>query len=161
MIRVNESMQKAAQIGGQIRDDQHKNSHIAQFLSFLFSQITSDDVRAMSVDLFSELAENGVDKNLKLHEMIAIFLPLYASKAHDLKMDTIYPDIHFDIPTDQASYLGYLNAVAKVLPLYQQLDKDTLVSLIITLLEYHRLFVMPEHNDMNQVRQTIRAALVF
>ncbi len=54
MIRVSESMQKATHMGAQIRDDQQKHNHLAQFLTFLFGAVQNDDIWSMSVELFSK-----------------------------------------------------------------------------------------------------------
>lgn len=84
MIRVSESMQKAAQMGGQIRDDQKKNGFLSQFLTFLFSAVQNDDIRAMAVELFSRPDQNGTNQTLSIYEMTALFLPFYAMKAQEL-----------------------------------------------------------------------------
>ncbi|MBP6910264.1 hypothetical protein KBC03_01560 [Patescibacteria group bacterium] len=53
MVRVNESMQKAKQMGQQIQGDQKKNAHLAQFLTYLFSAVNDDEIRSTTVELFS------------------------------------------------------------------------------------------------------------
>lgn len=84
MVRVSESMQKAAQMGGQIRDDQKKNGHLAQFLTFLFSAVQHDDIRAMSVELFSRQDASMLNQTLAIYELVAMFLPFYSYKAQEL-----------------------------------------------------------------------------
>ena len=54
MVRVSESMQKAKHIGAQIRDDQKINTQLAQFLTYLFGTVQHDEIRTMSVELFSK-----------------------------------------------------------------------------------------------------------
>lgn len=46
-------MQKAQQLGAQIRDDQKKNAHLAQFLTYLFNTVNDEEIRTISVELFS------------------------------------------------------------------------------------------------------------
>jgi len=76
-------MQKAQQMGAQIRDDQKKNSHLAQFLTYLFSAVTDDEIRTMSVELFSRPDQNNLTMTLAIYEMLALFLPFYTAKSHE------------------------------------------------------------------------------
>lgn len=84
MVRVSESMQKAAHMGSQIRDDQKKNTHLAQFLTFLFGAVQNDDIWSMSVELFSKNDPVSGAQSLAIYELIALFLPFYSYKAQEL-----------------------------------------------------------------------------
>lgn len=59
MVRVSENAKKAALIGGQIRDDQQKNSGLAKFLEFLFDAIKSDTVWSKVIPLCTRTDVSG------------------------------------------------------------------------------------------------------
>lgn len=160
MIRVSESMQKAAYVGGQIRDDQIKNSFLAQFLTFLFQSIQHDEIWAMAVELFSKPSEAlGWWATLLLHEMVALFLPFYAYKAQELGLDQTFPSLHYAIMLSQESYMGYVHTLYTHYPFYQKLDKDTLATLVASLLLYHHIVVVPEGKTFDDVLSSIRSAV--
>lgn len=75
-------MQKAQQMGAVIRDDQKKNLHIAQFLTYLFSAVQDEAIWVIVVEVFTKY--NTAGPTLAVHEMVAMFLPFYAAKADEL-----------------------------------------------------------------------------
>lgn len=159
VVRVRESMQKAQQLGSQIRDDQKKNAHLAQFLTYLIGAVQSDEIRTVTVELFSKPDQTGVSTTLALYEMIALFLPFYATKAHELWIDNSFPSLNYEIQLARESYIGYIKMLYRMYPLYESLDKDTLSSLAVSLLLYHNVIALWEGQTHAAIAQTLRHAL--
>jgi len=159
MVRVSESMQKAAQMGSQIRDDQKKNNHLAQFLTFVFTAVQNDEIRSMSVELFSKPDPVSGTQTLAIYELVALFLPFYSYKAQELGLDMLFPSLHYAISLSQQEYMGYLRIVMGAYPLYATLDTITLGTLVTALLIYHRIIVVPEGKTFDDVATEIRASL--
>ena len=159
MIRVSESMQKAAQMGSQIRDDQKKNTHLAQFLTFLFGAVQNDEIWSAAVELFSSMDTKINAQVLAIYELVALFLPFYSYKAQELGLDLTFPSLHYAIQLSEADYIAYVRTLSSHYPLYATLDKDTLVSLISSLLLYHQLVVVPEGKTFDDIIAQVRSAL--
>ncbi len=90
-------MKKAQQMGAQIKDDQKKNAHLAQFLTYLISTVDKDEIRTMSVELFSRPDQTGLTMTLAIFEMLALFLPFYTSKVYESGINQAFPSMQFDI----------------------------------------------------------------
>lgn len=158
LVRVSESMQKASQMGGAIREDQKKNSAIAHFFTFLFSAISDEDIWAMVVDLFS--TNDGVGaKSLAIYEIIALFLPLYALKADELGVTVLFPDVTTRISLSRDTYAAYIRELQNIYPLYREVDRDTLITLVISLLTYHHIVAFDTPESEQEAKDFIRQSL--
>ncbi|MBP6910265.1 hypothetical protein KBC03_01565 [Patescibacteria group bacterium] len=97
--------------------------------------------------------------SLAIFEMLALFLPFYASKAQETGIDASFDTLRYEISLNGESYLGYVQLLYRIYPFYSQLDKDTLSSLIASLLLYHGLAVIEEGKTFEDFVRQIRPAL--
>lgn len=144
-------------MGAFIRDDQKKNLHIAQFLTYLFSAIQDEAIRVMAVEMFTKYTTAG--PSLAVNEMVAMFLAFYAAKADELGVQNSFPTIHYHISLAEESYVGYIKMLYREYPLYEQLDKDTLSSLITALLSYHGVVATDENTTIQDIVNRIRVSI--
>lgn len=158
MVRVRESMQKAQQMSSQIHGDQKKNTQVAQFLTFLFSAVQDDGIREVTVELFSKPDQVSNTMTLAVYEMIGLFLPFYAYKAHELWLQESFP-VSYEIDLAPESYLQYITHLYRQYPLFESLDKDTLSQLLGGLLLYHRVVALEEGKTLTEYAATIRSML--
>lgn len=146
-------------MGAQIRDDQKKNAHLAQFLTYLFGAVNNDEIWSTSVELFSKMDANNMSQTLAIFEMLALFLPFYAAKAQETGVHLSFEGVNYEISLSGESYIAYIQSLYRVYPFYHQIDKDTLSSLLASLLLYHGLAVIEEGKTFEEFVQRIRPAL--
>ncbi len=163
IVRVSESMQKAKQIGAQIGASQIQNTKLAHFLTYLLNTVQDENIWIILIDLFSKpdvtTSSNTANMALAVNEMVALFLPFYMSKVEELDMQELFQEVSYQISLDEHSYIQYIHALYQAYPLYGQLDKDILSSLLTAILVYHGLTKEEEERDLQKIVNEVRAAL--
>jgi hypothetical protein len=136
LIRVSENAKKAVQAWMQTKASQQSNSHLAKFLEFLFSEIKSDEIREILVQLCTKPDSTWIWMMLALPELIAFVAPFFP---HQMQEHGVY-NIITGLPPISAmskdAYLQYIHALNTSMPLIQAMDNDTLSLLALRLLEY-------------------------
>lgn len=137
MVRVSESMQKAAQMWSQIRGDSQKNAQIAKFLEFLFGQVKSDSIWEIIVELCSKTDGGWMNMTLAINELVILLQPFFSHQFKEHGLQHIFqhemPDVY---PITIDNYITYIRDVRQYYPLIQQMDSDTLAALIVALIDY-------------------------
>lgn len=137
MVRVSESMQKAAQIWWQIKWDSQKNSQIAKFLEFLFGEVKSDTIWEIIVELCSKTDGGWMNMTLAVNELVMLFQPFFNHQFREQELQHIFPHEIPDVsPMNIDNYITYIRDIRQYYPLIQQMDADTLASLIVALIGY-------------------------
>lgn len=137
MVRVSESMKKAANIGQQIKWDSQKNALIAKFLEYLFAEVKNDTVWEIVIAICSKPDHTWFGMVLAIHELILLYAPFFATEFEHSWVKHAFeheiPEVH-PIWLDQ--YISYVRSIRQHYPLFQQVDQGTLASLILALIEY-------------------------
>lgn len=137
MIRVSESMQKAAQIGWQIKWDTKQNAHIASFLEVLFDEVKNDAIWEMAVDLCSKPDDTWYGMMLSVHELIILFVPFFPSQfEHSWLSHVFNHEVPRVSPMLLDAYVSYIRNIRQYYAHMQQMDTDALSALILALIEY-------------------------
>lgn len=160
MIRVSESMQKAVQIWWQIRWDSQKNAQIAKFLEFLFSEVKSDAIWEIMVELCSKTDWGWMNMTLAVNELVMVLQPFFSSHFKEQWLHHIFPhevpEVH---PMNIDNYITYIRDIRQYYPLIQQMDADTLSALIVALIEYFGYGSVAE-DKKNEVLNAVKGKLV-
>lgn len=137
MIRVTESSQKAAQMWAQIRWDSQKNGQIAKFLEFLFSEVKDDKIREIIVELCSKADSWWFGMTLSINELALFFEPFFQHQFQEYWLKDVFPhEVPAVSPVNIDNYITYIRDIRQYYPLIQQMDSDTVSSLIVALIGY-------------------------
>lgn len=160
MIRVSENAQKAAQIWWQIKGDSQKNVQIAKFLEFLFGEVKDDKIWEIIVELCSKTDGSWFNMTLAVHELVIIMQPFFSHQFKEQGLHNIFPHEVPEVYTMNIdNYIIYIRDVRQYYPLIQQMDTDTLASLMVALIEYFGYGSVTE-DKKNEVIEAIKAKLV-
>lgn len=160
MIRVSESMQKAAQMWSQIKWDSQKNGQIAKFLEFLFGEVKSDSIWEIIVELCSKTDGGWMNMTLAVHELVILFQPFFSHQFKEQWLQHIFqheiPDVH---PVTIDNYIIYIRDIRQYYPLIQQMDPDTLAALIVALIGYFGYGSVAE-DKKSEVLEAVKGKLI-
>jgi hypothetical protein len=140
MVRVSESSKKAAMIGGQIREDNKKNAHLAQFLEFLFSAVQSDAVWTKVIPLCTRADITGKVQTLSLHELIAFFVPFFPAEAEQFQIHDAIPDLPACANTQLDGYSLYIAEIRRLFEYAKTMDRREMAEFVLELLAYFGVF---------------------
>ena len=159
MVRVSESMQKAAQMWWQIKWDSQKNGQIAKFLEFLFGEVKSDTIWEIIVELCSKTDGGWMNMTLAVNELVMLFQPFFSHQFKEQWLQHIFPHEIPDVyPVNIDNYITYIRDVRQYYPLIQQMDSDTLASLIVALIGYFGYGSVTE-DKKNEVLNAVKGKL--
>ncbi len=137
MVRVSESMQKAAQMWAQTRWDSKQNAQVAKYLEFLFGEIKSDEIWWLLLDVCTKHDSSWTNMVIAVEELVMITYPFFRPQFEENWLKEVFqhqlPSIA-EVSLD--SYVSYLRDVNYFYELIKQTSNEKLAKLAVALLEY-------------------------
>jgi hypothetical protein len=95
----------------QTKANQQSNSHLAKFLEFLFSEIKSDEIREILVQLCTKPDSTGLGMMLSLPELIAFVAPFFPQQMEEYGIYSIITGLPSVSVMAKDSYLQYIHSL--------------------------------------------------
>ena len=163
---VAEQVKASKKIAGKIKTSKQQHHAYADFLTFLLTQIQSEELITTlwklfftSKDLYHDIVYTKKSTNYPV--MIGIFVPFFREKIVEFKMKSLYDSIITPLPLTPTSYLHYLKSLISTMNDNIMLDKELFTKCINLIFNEFQLvdFSNLHENQLTELQELIQQEL--
>lgn len=134
--RVQENVRQAKKVAQQLQQDKKQNNQLANFLSFLLSEITNDKIIKWLYDTFFITIDPKTNipyfrKSMNDVVVVWLFYPFYAEKANEVWVSHYYENLNNAREKSVNWYIAYLQDLSDHYHDNIPISQDSFIGLLI------------------------------
>ena len=134
--RVQENARQAKKVAQQLQQDKKQNNQLANFLSFLLSEITNDKIIKWLYDTFFITIDTKTNipyfrKSMNDVVVVWLFYPFYAEKANEVWVSHYYENLNNAREKSVNWYIAYLQDLSDHYHDNIPISQDSFIGLLI------------------------------
>ena len=134
--RVQENARQAKKVAQQLQHDKKQNNQLANFLSFLLSEITNDKIIKWLYDTFFITIDTKTNipyfrKSMNDVVVVWLFYPFYAEKANEVWVSHYYENLNNAREKSVNWYIAYLQDLSDHYHDNIPISQDSFIGLLI------------------------------
>ena len=138
--RVQENSRQAKKIAQQLKQDKKQNNQLANFLSFLLSEITNDKIIKWLYDTFFITIDPKTNipyfrKSMNNVVVVWLFYPFYITKAEEIWVDHYYKNLNNAWLKTTEWYIAYLQDLSDHYHDNIPINQNSFVELLVEILK--------------------------
>ncbi len=143
--RIQEESKQAKQTQQQIQQDKQANNKLANFLSFLLSEIKDEKIITLLYELFFKTKHHTTGtlylrKKINTLVVVWFFFPFYTSEAKKIGISSLFETLTTKEPLNLTWYINYIKKLSATYHDNIPLDPEILISFLIAIISYFKLY---------------------
>ena len=157
--RVQENARQAKKVAQQLQQDKKQNNQLANFLSFLLSEITNDKIIKWLYDTFFITIDPKTNipyfrKSMNDIVVVWLFYPFYPEKAEELWVSHFYEKLNNVKDKSIEWYIAYLQDLSDHYHDNIPISQETFINLLIEIIKdyLHPWNTLEENNYVHMIQ---------